>query len=112
VSRNGVEIPAAMGSVIRSVAVGRVVFADWFPGYGKMVIVDHGGHLHSIYGFASEVSVEAGAAVGRGQGIARVGATGTAPEPRLYFEMRLKGVPENVASHLPELADRIEAAKH
>ena len=64
-ARNGVEIPSVSGAAIRAAAAGRVVFADWFPGYGKMVIVDHGEHVHSIYGYAAVLAVVQGR---RGEG--------------------------------------------
>ena len=109
-SRNGVEIPAEAGAEIHAVAAGRVVFADWFPGYGKMVIVDHGGHLHSVYAYAEDVLVERGRVVRAGEVVARIGSTGLAATARLYFEMREKGVPRPPDRYIPVLATRAAGA--
>ncbi len=52
-ARNGVEIRAPAGTAVQAVRAGRVVYAGWFTGYGKMVIVDHGDRLYSVYGYAA-----------------------------------------------------------
>jgi septal ring factor EnvC (AmiA/AmiB activator) len=102
-ARNGIEIRAERGAVIRAVAAGRVVFADWFTGYGKMVILDHGNHLYSIYGYAGDLRVEHGRVVAAGDPIATVGATGPAATPSLYFELRDHGVPRDPSAYIPLL---------
>jgi murein hydrolase activator len=103
-ARNGVEIRAEAGASIRAVTAGRVVFADWFTGYGKMVILDHGDRLYSIYGYASDLLVEAGRVVTAGESIATVGATGPASAPSLYFEIRDHGVPRDPGAYIAILA--------
>ena len=105
-ARNGVEIPSVSGAEIRAAAAGRVVFADWFPGYGKMVIVDHGEHVHSIYGYAAVLAVVRGRRVKGGEVIGRVGSTGLAQDPRLYFEIREKGTAADPAGRIPALVVR------
>ncbi|MGH7820699.1 MAG: murein hydrolase activator EnvC family protein, partial [Candidatus Binatia bacterium] len=101
--RNGVEIRASTGTSIRAVSAGRVVFADWFTGYGKMVILDHGNHLYSIYGYAAELLVTAGLEVKAGEPIATVGATGPATSPSLYFELRDGGAPRDPSAYMSML---------
>lgn len=103
-ARSGVEIRAAAGTAVTAVKAGRVVFAGWFTGYGQMVIVEHGERLYSIYGYASELLVERGVAVDAGQAIAKVGATGPASAPSLYFEIRDRGSPRDPAAYIPSLA--------
>jgi murein hydrolase activator len=103
-ARNGVEIRVASGTPIVAVKAGRVVFAGWFAGYGKMVILDHGGHLYSVYGYAADVRVEPGRIVAAGDEIAVVGATGPAAAPSLYFEIRERGAPRDPGRYIPALA--------
>ncbi|HSD11639.1 MAG TPA: peptidoglycan DD-metalloendopeptidase family protein, partial [Candidatus Binatia bacterium] len=103
-ARNGVEIRAAAGTAIQAVKTGRVVFAGWFAGYGKMVILDHGDHLYTVYGYAEELLVESGRVVDAGDPIATVGATGPVATPSLYFEIRERGVPRDPGSYIPALA--------
>jgi septal ring factor EnvC (AmiA/AmiB activator) len=102
--RNGVEIRAPAGTPVQAVRAGRVVYAGWFTGYGKMVIVDHGERLYSVYGYAGDVLVEAGRDVAAGDSIATVGTTGPVSSPSLYFEIRDHGVPRDPASYIPALS--------
>jgi len=103
-ARNGVEIRAAAGTSIQAVKAGRVVFVGWFAGYGKMVILDHGDHLYTVYGYAESLLVEAGRVVDAGDPIATVGVTGPVVTPSLYFEIRDHGVPRDPVSYIPALA--------
>ena len=92
---NGVLLEAAAGTPVRAVYHGRVAFADWLPGLGLLVIIDHGGGYMSLYGHNEALLKEAGDWVQPGETIAQVGDTGGAPRPALYFEIRLKGEPVN-----------------
>jgi murein hydrolase activator len=90
VNRGGgaaVELVAPMGMAVRSVAAGRVAFADRQDGYGLIVIVDHGDHYFSLYGSLGSSDVHAGDSVPSG---ARLGIVGSidGSAPRLYFELR------------------------
>ncbi len=93
--RNGIEIEAPAGTLVSAVYEGRVVYASWFQGYGKLLIVEHPGHVHSLYGYLSEFEVEVGDRVVRGDPVAQVGDTGSLEGPRLYFEIRSQGRPED-----------------
>jgi len=105
-ARNGVEIRAAAGTPVRAVKARRVVFAGWFTGYGKMVILDHGDRLYSVYGYVGDVLVETGRAVGAGETIAAVGTTGPVAVPSLYFEIRDHGTPRDPAAYIKSLAHK------
>lgn len=89
----GIEIAANQGRDIVAVAEGTVIFADWFKGYGRLVILDHGGGYFTLYAHASEIAVKPGDGVARGQTIAKVGESGSLAGPQLYFELRHKGKP-------------------
>ncbi len=92
---NGVEIEADAGAPVRAVYHGRVAFADWLPGLGLLIIVDHGDGYMSLYGHNEALLKESGDWVEPGEPIAQVGDTGGEPRPSLYFEIRKNGEPVN-----------------
>jgi septal ring factor EnvC (AmiA/AmiB activator) len=89
----GLLIEAPEGTPIEAVADGTVVFADRFRGYGYLCIIDHGGGYHTLYAHAMELAVRVGQRVAAGELIGRVGSSGAAETPRLYFEIRQRGQP-------------------
>ena len=89
----GVMLGAPRGSTVRSVHQGRVVYADWLPGLGMLVIVDHGRGYMSLYGHNEAILAESGVEVAAGQPIARVGDSGGQRQSALYFEIRRDGDP-------------------
>ena len=91
-------IPADRGSSVRSVHYGRVIYADWLRGQGLLTIVDHGDGWMSLYGHNESLLKETGEWVAPGEVIARVGSSGGAAEPALYFEIRSGGTPVNPAN--------------
>lgn len=95
---DGVVLAAAAGTDVRAVQPGRVVYADWLPGLGQLVVVDHGRGLMSLYGHNQELVKKVGATVRQGEVIARVGDSGGQGTPGLYFEMRRNGKPVNPQS--------------
>lgn len=90
---NGISIAAPAGSDIRSVYEGKVLFADYFKGYGNMIIIDHGGGFFSLYAHASRISKRVGAQVNRNEVVATVGDVDSPRGPMLYFEIRYQGRP-------------------
>lgn len=95
VYRNGIHISAGDRESVQAVHAGRVVFADWFRGYGKVVIIDHGEGYHTVYANLSEIFLRKGDIIKGGSLIGRVGDSGTLDAPGLYFEVRYKGKPLN-----------------
>lgn len=95
VDRKGIEIRAAAGESVRAVYDGTVAYADWFKGYGLLIIVDHGERYYSLYAHAARTLVKVGERVAAGQVIGEVGETGLTQESRLYFEIRHEGNPVN-----------------
>jgi septal ring factor EnvC (AmiA/AmiB activator) len=89
--RKGIDINAALGENVRVVEKGRVVFADRFTGYGRMMIVDHGERYYTIYGHLSEIIRKIGDDVQRGDVIGRVGDSDSLSGAKLYFELRKDG---------------------
>lgn len=92
-SWKGLFIRARQGSEVRSVAPGRVVFAEWLRGFGNLLIVDHGDDYLSIYGNNETLLKEPGDMVKTGDPLAAAGNSGGNPETGLYFELRHKGRP-------------------
>ena len=90
---NGVEIEASQGAPVRAVYHGRVEFADWLPGLGLLIIVDHGDGYMSLYAHNETLLKESGDWVEPGEAIAQVGDTGGQARPSLYFEIRKNGKP-------------------
>ncbi|MBK7593598.1 MAG: M23 family metallopeptidase [Betaproteobacteria bacterium] len=96
----GIDFPAETGTPIFAAASGKVVEAGFHPQYGKVIEIDHGNGLLSRYAHASQVLVQDGELVVRGQRIGAVGSTGRSTGPHLHFEVRLNGVPQNPARFL------------
>jgi septal ring factor EnvC (AmiA/AmiB activator) len=91
VFRRGIDIEAPIGEEIRAVEKGKVVFADRFSGYGKMLIVDHGDRYFSIYAHLADILKKNGEMVKRGETLGLVGDSDSLAGARLYFEMRKDG---------------------
>ncbi len=89
--RKGIDFKAPLGEQIRAVQGGRVIFADRFFGYGKMIVIDHGQRYYTIYAHLSELLRKSGEPVRLGDPIALVGDTESLGGSRLYFEIR-KGI--------------------
>lgn len=89
----GLVIAAPLGSEIRAIYEGTVIYAEYFKGYGNMVIIDHGGGYFSLYAYASRITKKVGSEVGKGEVVAAVGDVDSAKGPALYFEIRHQGKP-------------------
>jgi septal ring factor EnvC (AmiA/AmiB activator) len=98
--RNGIDIDVAEGTSITAVASGQVLYTGWFRGYGNLIIVDHGGEYYTLYAHASNIRVAEGDEIKQGQAIGTVGDTGSLQGPRLYFEVRHGGRPQDPAQWL------------
>jgi len=92
---DGIDIEAPLGAEVRAVMKGKVVFADWFRGYGKLMIVDHGGGCTSIYAHLGDFAARVGERVEEGQRVGLVGDTGYVAAPTLHFEIRQDGMAIN-----------------
>nr|WP_285817820.1 peptidoglycan DD-metalloendopeptidase family protein [Echinimonas agarilytica] len=91
----GVLMAGSSGDDVRSIADGKVLFADWVKGMGLVMVLDHGKGYMSLYGHAQTLLRQPGDEVRRGDTIALVGQSGGQVRPGLYFEMRHEGVPVN-----------------
>ena len=89
--RRGIEIGAHEGDTVRAINDGQVAFADWYKGYGKLLIIEHATGLYSLYGNLEQIALTKGDRVSKGQAVGLVGDTGSLKGPKLYFEIRYKG---------------------
>jgi murein hydrolase activator len=87
----GIEIKAPEGSPICAVADGEVIYAEYFPGYGNLIIIDHGDNYYTVYAHAREMLKKVGDKVKAGVKIGTVGDTGSLKGNTLYFEIRHHG---------------------
>ncbi|HTP04717.1 MAG TPA: peptidoglycan DD-metalloendopeptidase family protein [Nitrospirota bacterium] len=91
VFRRGIEIEAHDGESVRAVSDGQVAYADWYKGYGELVILEHGNGLYTLYGNLSRLDLKKGDRVAKGKVIGLAGDTGSPKGSRLYFEIRQNG---------------------
>lgn len=96
----GIALKADWGTDVHSVAPGRVVYSDNFLGYGKIILIDHGGDFISLYAHLSTITVENGDYVKEREIIGKVGQTGSAKEPILHFEIRKAGKSVNPMNYI------------
>ncbi len=90
---SGITIRSAEGTPVRSVFKGKTLFADWFRGYGRIIILDHGSGYYTLYGHLSAIHVEVGQELDTDELIGLVGDSGSLEGPALYFEIRHHGKP-------------------
>ncbi|MEM1380458.1 MAG: M23 family metallopeptidase [Pseudomonadota bacterium] len=88
---HGVDIGAKRGTIVRAAQSGRVVFRGRKRGFGRLIIIDHGGGVQTYYAHLSGYKTRKGRKVKRGQPIGKVGSSGHSTGPHLHFEMRMNG---------------------
>lgn len=93
--QKGIEISAKQGQEVRAIYEGTVLYADWFKGYGNIIIIDHGGSYYSLSAHVSKFFKSVGERVEAGEVIALAGDTGSLKGNCLYFELRYHGKPLN-----------------
>jgi septal ring factor EnvC (AmiA/AmiB activator) len=89
---NGIQIAAVEAADVRAIHDGTVAFADTFAGFGRLVILDHGGGNFSLYGYLLDSTVVPGQRVAASEVVGAVGVDPTGG-PSLYFEIRIDGRP-------------------
>ena len=96
----GVDIEADMGTPVHAAADGIVYSAENFAGYGKLVVVDHGNGMRTLYGHLSRYNVVPGQEIRKGEVLAYSGNTGRVTGAHLHFEVRIGGTSVNPYPYL------------
>lgn len=97
----GIDIGADYGDAVGAADGGVVIHSDWMGGYGNAVIIDHGNGISTLYAHNSQLLVDEGQTVAKGQIVARCGSTGYSTGPHVHFEVRQNGSPVNPLNYLP-----------
>jgi len=97
----GFDIRAKMRTPVYSTADGLVVAAENGGAYGKVLVVDHGGGISSVYSHLDERQAQVGQEVKAGEQIALSGRSGNATTPHLHYEIRINGRPVSPEKYLP-----------
>lgn len=108
VNKKGTPIVAAAGGTVSIVANG----GKGFSGYGKVVIIDHGKGIHTLYSHCDRITVKIGQNVGQGELIATMGRTGRASTDHLHFEVRVSGKKIDPLACIPERPGVVKATNY
>ncbi len=101
---SGIDIGGANNGAVQASNSGKVIYAGWYGGYGKVVIIDHGMYngakITTLYAHLNSWAVNVGQYVSRGQTIGREGSTGYSTGPHVHFEVRVNGQTRNPLSYI------------
>jgi murein DD-endopeptidase MepM/ murein hydrolase activator NlpD len=98
---DGIDIAVPSGTPIKAAENGVVIYAgDGLKEFGNTVLVRHENGLVTVYGHASEINVQRGQKVRRGEDIAKAGMSGSADTPKLHFEVRKDSTPVDPTTFL------------
>lgn len=96
----GIDIANDTGTPVIATADGTVTNSGWYGGYGKMIEIDHGNGIVTIYGHNSQLLVSPGQKIKKGEQIAYMGNTGISTGSHLHYEVRVNGTAVNPSSFL------------
>ncbi|MFH1542273.1 MAG: peptidoglycan DD-metalloendopeptidase family protein [bacterium] len=96
----GQDIANKYGTPIKAADAGEVIFAGWWDGYGKAIVIDHGRSTTTVYGHMSRLYKQVGDIVAKGQIVGLMGSTGYSTGPHLHFEVRKNGKPVDPMPYL------------
>jgi len=88
---NGIDFSATTGTPIYATGNGKVIYAQWNSGFGKLVEIDHGYGYVTRYAHMNEFAVKRGQEVKRGDLIGYVGSTGLSAAPHVHYEILKDG---------------------
>ena len=105
--RSGIGIQTEKGEPVKAVFGGRILYSNWFKGYGNMIIVDHGDNFYTVYAHLDETFKFKDEIVETGEVIATAGDTGSLVGPNLHFEVRHHGKPLDPIKWLTRNRDNV-----
>lgn len=101
---SGIDIGGPSNGAVKAANNGKVIYAGWYGGYGKVVILDHGNYNGSptttLYAHLNSYSVSVGQYLVKGQVLGREGSTGYSTGPHVHFEVRVNGQPRNPLNYI------------
>ena len=101
---SGIDIGGPNNGPVKAANNGKVIYAGWYGGYGKVVILDHGNYNGSptttLYAHLNTISVAVGQYGVKGQVVGKEGTTGYATGPHVHFEVRVNGQPRNPLNYI------------
>jgi septal ring factor EnvC (AmiA/AmiB activator) len=92
---NGIKIQPGDSDQVRSIYPGEVVFADYYKGYGNLIIIQHAKNLYTLYGQCEKMFKQKGDNVSEGEVISLAGDSGSTSGKSLYFEIRTRLKPQD-----------------
>lgn len=98
---DGIDVAAPEGTAVYAARDGRVIYSDQIPGYGNIVILEHGDGLTTVYAHNERNLVSRGDVVRQGEEVSRVGRTGRTTGANLHFEIRSQNIARNPLFYLP-----------
>jgi murein DD-endopeptidase MepM/ murein hydrolase activator NlpD len=99
-AHKGIDYSAPTGTPIKAAGNGKVTFAGVRNGFGKVVMIQHGGVYTTLYGHMSKIGVKTGDKISQGQVIGAVGQTGLATGPHLHYEFHVNGTAVNPLANM------------
>ncbi|MDR0820697.1 MAG: M23 family metallopeptidase [Endomicrobium sp.] len=109
---SGLDIANVSNTFISSTAAGKVTFSGYRPGYGNVIVINHGQDYKTTYAHLSKRLVNMDAYVSRGTIIAKMGSTGTSTGSHLHYEIHFKGNPVNPKLYLKDYSDQSERERY
>ena len=101
---SGIDIGGPFNGNVRASNSGKVIYAGWYGGYGKVVIIDHGivrgQPITTLYAHLNVIKASAGQYVSKGQTIGLEGSTGYSTGPHCHFEVRVNGRPTQPLNYI------------
>ncbi|MDD4587670.1 MAG: M23 family metallopeptidase [Heliobacteriaceae bacterium] len=97
---SGLDIKADYGTPVRAAAKGRIIFAGWKTGLGRVVEIEHGHGFISGYHHLSAITVKVGEKVERGDSVGKVGNSGRSTGPHLHFTVHWHGEQKDPQQYL------------
>lgn len=88
---NGLDIRGAYGTIVKSTADGKVIFAGYKGDFGNLIVIDHGKNYKTMYGHLSQILVKKGQEIKANTFIGKVGSTGRSTGPHLHYEIHKNG---------------------
>ena len=90
---NGIDLRAPAGASAKAANAGIVILAVSFRAHGKVVLINHGQGVMTVYLHMQSIAVRPGQMVRKGQTIGKVGSTGVSTGPHIHWQVFVHGVP-------------------